>query len=259
MALDVLRGRSARSGESDPVDDAMEIGAPDAEIISCLTCSRPIAASAGRCPGCGTRYLLGVPYRRAGVFVTVGAVVGLLFGGTAVGTAMTVANIDSTPTDRPVASVAPGASQAPVASGGPVVDAPPAALSALRQAVAIDARLVSGVDALRSSLAAKPFESFAVASTLRALAADAAVGADAANRMRTWADAAPVQAQLAALYDAVRRVSRDALSSALANTDAYRASADAMLGVLAQVAAADAAARTLGESAGLELPAPLSP
>jgi hypothetical protein len=159
----------------------------------------------------------------------------------------------------PVASTAPAASTAPGSTSAPNIDAPPAALSALRQAVAIDARLASGVDALQSSLAAQPFESFAVASTLRALAADAAVGADAATRLRTWDDAALAQAQLAALYDDVRAVARDALSAALADTASYRASAKAMLGVLGQVAAVDTAARTLAASAGLTVPAAVTP
>jgi hypothetical protein len=256
MALNVLRGRSA---DSKPADEVMEIGAPDAEVVSCVTCARPIAAGAGRCPGCGTRYMLGVPYRRASVFLAVGAVVGLLFGGTAVGAAMSVASLASTIPDTPGASVAPDASRAPVASAGPVIDAPPVAVSALRQAVAINARLASGVEALRTSLAAQPFESFAVASTIRALAADAAVGADAASRMRSWGDATLAQAQLAALYDDVRAVARDALSSALANTDAYRASANRMLQVLGQVGVADAAARTVAESAGLTLPVAVTP
>jgi hypothetical protein len=255
MALNVLRGRSR---EQNAADEVMEIGAPDADVVSCLVCARPIAADAGRCPGCGTRYMIGVPYRRAGVFLTAGAVVGLLFGGTAVGAAMSISRVMASPVG-PAASAAPAASTAPGRTSAPDIDAPPAALSALRQAVAIDARLASGVDALQSSLAAQPFESFAVASTLRALAADAAVGADAATRLGTWDDAALAQTQLAALYDDVRAVARNALSAALADTAAYRASAKAMLGVLAQVAAADTAARTLGASAGLTLPAAVTP
>jgi hypothetical protein len=256
MALNVLRGRS---GDQAAVDDVMEIGAADVEVVSCPRCNRPIASNAGRCPGCGTHFLLGVPVRRASVFIAVGAVVGLLFGGTTVGAAMTLQSTAGPTVLDPTASVAPVASRAPAASAAPAVVAPAAALSALRQAVAIDARLASGVDALRSSLAAQPFESFAVASTLRALAADAAVGADAANRLRPWADASAAQAQLAALYDDVRAVARDALTAALANTDAYRASANRMLQVLAQVTVADATARALAASAGLSLPVALSP
>ncbi len=253
MALNMLRGRSRDRTEP---DESYEIGACDSQIIGCPVCSRPIEANAGRCPGCGTRLMIGVPYRRAGIFLGVGAVIGILVGGTTIGVAMSMAR----------SSALPGSGALPTASGGPgtgprashPADAPLAALAALRQAVAIDARLATGVDALKASLATKPFESFAVASTLRALASDAAVGADAADRMRPWTSAGDVSGQLATVYDEVRATARDALANGLANTSAYKSAATRMIAVLALVPAADAAARDLAISAGIEVSLPVA-
>ena len=157
MALNMLRGRSRDRTKPDEAFETYEIGASDSQIIGCPVCSRPIAANAGRCPGCGTRLMIGVPYRRAGIFIGVGAAMGILLGGTTIGVAMSVTRSSALPGSSAIPTASGGPGTGPRASGHPA-DAPLAALAALRQAVAIDARLATGVDALKASLATQPFE-----------------------------------------------------------------------------------------------------
>ena len=180
--------------------------------------------------------MIGAPYRRAGIFLGVGAIIGILVGGMTTGVALSVTRPSALPGSVPYTALAvPGRAR----RASHPADAPLAALAALRQAVVIDARLATGVDALKASLATKPFELFAVASTLRALASDAAVGADAANRMRPWTSAGDVSGQLATVYDEVRATARDALANGLANTSANKSAATRIMTVLALVPAAD--------------------
>ncbi len=262
MVLSTLRGRTSdRAGTEAP----LHIGATDGEIVNCPVCSRPIVADARRCPGCGTRLLMGVPVRRASAFVAMGALAGLLVGGVVIGVAASIAQPPATVTAAGVASGASGAGAAssapmPGASAVPLASAAPAAsVAALRQAVAINGRLASGVDALRTSLAAQPFESLAVASVLRSLLADAGVGSGATTRLRPWAEADAARTALAALYDDVGTTARAGLANGLANGRAYRAAATDMIAVLGRVGAADDAARALATSVGVELPAAGAP
>jgi hypothetical protein len=257
MALSALRGKTA---DAETADAVFEIGAEGARIIECPTCSRPIDGGALRCPGCGTRFLLEVPLKRASVFLATGAVVGLLVGGSLMGAAASVS--------RPLGGAQSTAGPVPTASGavGPAASArpggaaaPPVAGAGLRQAVAINARLASGVEALRTTLAAKPFESSEVASNLRALLQDASVGMDAATRLKGWGDAAAVHVQLVSLYEAVRSTARSGLSAALSNEAAYKTAGSRMISVLGGVTAADAAARALATDGGVVVPAPVGP
>lgn len=257
MALSALRGR----GDDERGSEApLEIGASDGLVVHCPVCSRPIVAEARRCPGCGTRLLMGVPARRASVFLATGALTGVLVGGLVVGSvALALQPAATTPgASAPVtgASAVPrgGASSAPAVTG-----APAASVAALRQAVAINGRLALGVDDLRSSVATRPFDSFAVASVLRSLAADAAIGSDAAGRLQPWSDADAARTALTALYDEVRATARAGLANAFANGSAYRAAASDMIAVLGGLETADAAARTLAETVAIELPAPVTP
>ena len=228
MALDTLRARLG--GRQVGEDEPLEIGSSDARIVNCPVCSRPIVSDARRCSGCGTHLLLGVPVRRAGVLVTAGSLGGILVG-IAVVAAVSFAWQTVTAPPRDATGASPGA--APRITISPA--APTAGVAALRQAVAINGRLLSSVDALKASLAAKPFESYAVATVLRSIASDAAVGADAANRLKPWRDADAARAGLAALYAQVRSTARSGLSAALGNTKAYKAAASEMLKVLGTV------------------------
>jgi hypothetical protein len=251
-----LSGLLGKQDDSGP--PVLEIGASDARITSCPNCARPIDASATICPGCGARFLLGVPIRRASVFVAAGAALGLLVGGIAIGSAMSVSEAISQPgaSTAPVATdpvVRPGASVAPHSGASAT------SVAALRLAVQLNARLASGVPELQAALAGKPFRTLAVATALRALASDAAVGADAAAKMRPWVGGAEAQQALAAFYESVRVTAREGLSAGLANAAAYRASAAKMIEVLANVTIADQAARALAASVDVEVAPPLVP
>ena len=76
--------------------------------------------------------------------------------------------------------------------------------------------------------------------------------------MRPWTSAGDVSGQLATVYDEVRATARDGLANGLANTSAYKAAATRMVKVLALVPAADAAARDLAISAGIEVSLPVA-
>jgi len=246
MALDALRGIGKRRGQ--PAEEpTLEIGDEGGgDVISCPSCSRPILAEAPRCPGCGTRFILGVAYRKAGIFVAVGAVAGLLVGGTTMALASPGAS-----------GIGGGGGTTPGASTVPVESLPAIGVAALRQAVAIDARLSGAVPGLKSLASAKKPDAVAIAEQLRSIAADAAVGADAATRLRTWGAAADAQAQLATLYDAIRTTARDGLNARISSAAAYKSAAQRMLTVLGGLPDADASARAFGAAAGVDLPTPV--
>src|ERR1700690_1157308 len=71
--------------------------------VSCPSCGRPVADGIVRCAGCGMRILMGVAASRALLFLTTGAVLGLLVGGLSVGWIMGLS--------RPAAATAVTAAQ----------------------------------------------------------------------------------------------------------------------------------------------------
>jgi hypothetical protein len=237
----------------------MEIGAEGARTTSCPTCARPLALDAPRCPGCGTYLLLGVPAKRAGIFLVSGAVIGLVVGGSLIGSvvAARLAVVDgaaaqATPAvvtggTTPVASVAPG--------GGPASAIPATAQAALRQAIAMNGRLAATTVSLAAALEADQLDTHAIATLLRSVTADAAVGATASTRLESWDGAATLGPALADAYGRIRAVARDGLAARLSNEPAYRAAADAMLEELAALAGLDASARALAADADIEVPA----
>lgn len=259
MALNVLRGR----GKNVPVmPEPLAIGEVERDIFSCPVCARPLAQGAAHCPGCGTRLLMGVPARRASVFLSVGVLVGMVLGGTVGATAVAVGTVRSdvgtgvngaiTPTAAP-----PRATSAPVAP--PPGGATPIARSALGQVGALHARMVTGAALLETSLAKSPIDVTDVAKVLRSLAADAAYGSDLAPRVGAWDDAEVLSAQLVQFYDLVRQTARDGLSASLTDGEAYRGAGQAMLGVLTGITVVDAEARALAEKADVEMPPLVQP
>lgn len=254
MALPLLRGRTAQ-----PARGPLEIGAEGARTMSCPTCARPLALDAPRCPGCGTYLLLGVPAKRAGIFLVSGAVIGLVIGGSLIGSVMAarLAAVDgsgarATPAavtggTTPVASVAPG--------GGSAAAIPGTAQAALRQAIAMNGRIVATTATLGAVLEADRLDTYAIATILRSLTADAAVGATASTRLESWAAAGTLTPELAGAYGRIRAVARDGLAARLSNEPAYRAAGEAMLDELAVLAGLDASARALAADAEIEVPA----
>ncbi|HEU4572223.1 MAG TPA: hypothetical protein VFR93_06010, partial [Candidatus Limnocylindrales bacterium] len=206
------RGIPAASVEAEPVLRAPEplpIGLPDLDVIGCPICARPIAAGTGRCPGCGTRLVFNVPLRRAGIFVGLGVALGLIAGGTAgvwagrpgASSPAVAAAPTAAPATQP--STAPGAVPPTAAASttpGPSSAASGQAVAALAQVLVVDGRLAARTAELRAELAAKPFEPFAVATTLRALSADAVVGIGVVRLLDAWPDASDLGSNLRDYY-----------------------------------------------------------
>lgn len=226
--------------------------AAEREPLACPACGGPLAATTGRCPSCGVRLLIGVPAPRAGLFAGAGALVGLVAGALVMGIVLGAT--------RPSAT-APGAAGATGAlPGGTTAEpsgrrtAPPLAGSALVQAAVINGRLLEPLAQLRTAADASPTDAAAIAQALRALAADALVGAQLAPQVSRWPEAVPVSLQLTAFYDRILAVARDGLGAALSNRTAYRRTATRMVAVFDSLPAIDAAIRKLADESGLALP-----
>jgi hypothetical protein len=232
--------------------EGLAIGEADANIFNCPVCSRPLATGANRCPTCGTRLILSTPAQRAGIFVSAGIVLGLLFGWSF----SAVVGAFTTPrATTPPASAAPGAS-APVVVVVPTPAPTIAAVSrsALGQVAALDTRLAAAASSLRLALQEKDLDSASVADQLRSLAADAAFGEDLASRLGAWDQAYALSLDLANLYGAVRSTAREGLAASIQNDPAYRASAQKMLAVLAGIPALDKRLRELALMVDVRLP-----
>src|SRR5882672_12243696 len=81
MTVDVgrRRAKAAAAGGTDRSDGPSgEIGQT---IFGCPACGRPLAIGVRRCPSCSARLVMGVRAGRAAMFVTIGLIVGVAFGG----------------------------------------------------------------------------------------------------------------------------------------------------------------------------------
>jgi len=250
--------------EPDLPPEPLAIGLPDLDVTNCPICGRPIAVGAWKCPGCGTRLLLGVPARRAGIFVVLGLVLGLVVGA---GSAAAIVG-RSNPS-----GVQPGAGAVPASSGsvtpaspqpsaqpsptpGPSSGVPAGAMAALGRILVTNDRLVARAPDLRAELAAASFDSFAVATTLRALNADAVAGRAVVGLLRPWPAAAETANRLDAAYALVSDTAAQSLASSLSDPAAYRSGATAMLSVLAGLDQVRSASDALAGQAGVATPLP---
>lgn len=261
MTIQALRGkvgRSIRVGKpaGPPAPEPLAIGETDKEIFNCPVCARPLALGAGLCPGCGTRLLVGVPVRRASIFIAIGLIVGMMLGGSAMAV---IASIGSTETVTPLGPAVTGPSAVPGASApapAPAIDpsVPSAAISALRQTALLNDRIAADAKRLEAALKAGSRGTPDVARALRALAADAALGAPMAENVAAWAAGADLSADLASFYRKIGATAKDGLSYSLANDRAYARAARDMLRVIDRMAALDATSRSLAANAAFELP-----
>lgn len=178
--------------------------------------------------------MLGVEMRRAGIFLLMGAALGLIIGGLMAATLIT-ARIAAAGGSGGAAGL--GAGSAPQASGAtpsaspaptaaPIVSASVA--SALQQATIVNERLNRGIQELRSQLDG-PFDAALVAETLREMAVAANDGSVLTTRLGTWGPASGLASELQAAYDTTRSIARDALSASLTNANSYRLSATRMV------------------------------
>lgn len=253
MTINVLRGRAARAPEA--AAEPLPIGDEDGQIFACPTCGRPLATGASRCPGCGTHLLLGVQIRRAALFIVAGVAAGLLVG-IALAIVIAIASRPAAVLPGTGTNAVPDAPPAPTAA--PIVDPAPAipamSLAAFSQSANVNVRLGGSVSALQAQLAASEFDTIAVATTIRAIAADAAMGSDLAPRLAAWSDARDLAATLRGFYADVRATARRGLAASLTNAEAYRIAAAEMIVALGGLGAIDARTQDLAASAGMSVP-----
>lgn len=236
---------------------ALAIGDTDANVFTCPACSRPLSDGTSRCPGCGTRLILGLPLKRAGAILAMGVVVGILVGGATTAAAISFSAHDTAVAPSPVATTAPAAvtpTAAPSIVAPPDFAAPVAAVSALSGTAVVDGRIAVDAATLASTLSRSNASSIELARALRSLAADAALGIDLASRLAPWTDAAQVQAGLDDFYRAMAQEARTGLRASLNDTGAYRKAGARMLTVLSTMGTVDAKSRELAGTIGVELP-----
>src|SRR5450432_2607276 len=176
--------------------------------VSCPTCGRPVADGLVRCSGCGTRILLGVAASRALLFLTTGAVLGLLVGGLSVGS---ILNASRAPAAAAAAAAHPANPSPGLSAATPLPSSvrstvDPLAASALRQVASTNQQLLLSLGSLRHELRANPFDTAAVAATLRVISASATYGTSVVGYLSAWPEAAALQGELGQFYAQVGAV-----------------------------------------------------
>lgn len=274
------RTRSARPVDEPTASAPVTIGELGQTVFSCPACNRPLALGARRCPGCSTRLIMRVQARRAAAFVGLGLVVGLAVGGVVTATSLLA---DQPTRDAAIARAAaaaalanvppPAASQAPVASHGAApsngnangsgsgsgTGSGAAAVSALTrsaisQAAAIDARLVTYGVALEAALATTDLDAIAVSQILRTMSADAVYGLQLTSHIGAWAGGKALSGELEVFYAAIKDTAAEGLTASIRNEAAYEAASVAMLSLLGSLADLDASVSAAAGRAGLDLP-----
>ncbi len=255
MTLNFLKWRPSPGKSKAP--NAGHVGEPEAHVFNCPKCARPLSEGTPRCPGCGTRLIMGVVFRRASVLIGFGFIVGAFLGGVVMSVVITT--LISVPTQAVVTNpgnvTAPQASQAaaPSAKAAPETPIPAVALSSLRQMSLLDARIVDDASSLSAAVKAKK-SAVDLALVLRSVASDATIGADLVTQVRTWDEAGQFAADRQAFYNQVLAIAQDGLRDSLSDKSAYRLTSRKMLKVLRGLTALDAASRDLAATAKVSLP-----
>jgi hypothetical protein len=256
MAInDALRrfSRSARGPRATRSQEPIAIGEMDAQTFNCPKCARPLGIGASVCPGCGTRLILGVKARAATGFMVFGLAAGALLTGAYAYVGQTAAP----------GSIGAGAGAGTSGSNGtgtsatatPVMPAdigiPSKAVSALRQAAILDARLRAQSADLRVLLRSRGSQGIDYARVLRSVNSDATFGVDLAPSIAQWHEAAKLSNDLGSFYRAVRDSALSSLTRSVSDTAAYRNAGKRMYTLLAKLPALDATAEALVTAAGL--------
>ena len=254
MTLNILK-RLPAVGK--PKSQSGTVGEPDAHVFNCPKCARPLSDGTPRCPGCGTRLIMGVVFRRASILIGFGFAVGAFLGGVIMSVVITtliavpgpgVATVPTTP-GSPSASQA-AASAKPSAVAVPI---PAVALSSLRQMSLLDARIVDDASSLAGAMKAKK-SAVDLALVIRSVASDATIGSDLVTQVGTWDEAYEFASNRRAFYDSLLAIARDGLGKSLSDKKAYQSTAKKMLTVLRRLPALDAASRELADTAKVNLP-----
>ena len=230
--------------------------------VSCPRCGRPVADGLVRCGGCGMRILMGVAAPRALLFLTTGAVLGLLVGGLTVGSIMgasratgggTTAVLPPGPSLRASASASATNATSPLPSiAKQAVD--PLAASALRQVASTNQQLASSLETLKQELKSSSIDTGAMSATLRAMSAAATYGGTVVGYLSAWPAAATLQGQVGRLYTQVVAIAANGLGAQLASQKAYQAAGTQIVSILAELPAIEEAETALGQSGGVDLP-----
>jgi hypothetical protein len=283
MTVNVARRRAkaAAAGGTDRSDGPSgEIGQT---LFGCPACGRPLAIGVRRCPSCSARLVMGVRAGRAAMFVTIGLIVGVAFGG---GLAATLSAIRQPDHDAQVARAAVAAALAGIAEAqaqaqaaasaiphatpaitpgsgssgtGSSVTIPANSASALTQALILNARLSDATSALRAALAARKFDAQEVSQLLREASANSVIGLQLAESLNAWSGGTAVGGRMATFYSAIQATAAEGLGASIRNDPAYRRAAMAMVTLLAGLGPIDDEAQRLAATAGMNLPATGSP
>jgi len=277
MTVNAARRNRRRPPEPQAIapTESLAIGEINQTVFDCPACARPLAVGARRCPGCGTRLLLGIQAGKASVLAGLGLVVGIALGGAfgyGVGLGRAGAAAAAAKTGSALSSPAPvqvgggGTTTASVrptdtpgtggSGGGATASGSPISRSALLQALGVNGRLRAGAVALRTALAANVFDASTVAQTLRTLSAESVFGQQVVGRMADWPVSFTLVKDLASMYDAVHQTAIEGLVASVRDDAAYRATAVAMLKVLDGLPALDREGQAVAAEIGLEIPPP---
>jgi hypothetical protein len=233
---------------------------PQGAYVSCPRCGRPVADGLVRCTGCGMRILMGVAASRALLFLTTGAVLGLLVGGIAV---VWITGLGHAPAPTQVPAVvvpgSPAASASTPVPSASIENIDPLAASALRQIASTNSQLAASLATLKHELKASSVDTGALSATLRQMSAAATYGASVVGYLSAWPEAAPLQASVGRLYAQIRSIAANGLSLQLAAKSGYAAAGRQMVTALAVLPTIQSDAFKLAASAGMELPGQPTP
>jgi hypothetical protein len=284
MTVNVAR-RRAKAAAGGPDKSDGPIGEIGQTLFGCPACGRPLAIGVRRCPSCSARLVMGVRAGRAAMFVTIGLIVGVAFGG-GLAAALTLirqpdhdaqvaraaaaaalagaAQVQAQAQAQAAASAAPRATPA-IAPGsgssgtGTSVTIPANSASALTQALILNARLSDSTAALRAALTAPKFDAQEVSQLLREASANSVIGLQLAESLNAWSGGTGVGGRMVTFYTAIQATAAEGLGASIRNDPAYRRAATSMVALLAGLGPMDDQARQLAATAGMNLPATVSP
>jgi hypothetical protein len=278
MTVNVARRRSkaAPAGGAESNGPIGEIGQT---LFGCPACGRPLAIGVRRCPGCSARLVMGVRAGRAAMFVTIGLILGVAFGG---GLAAVLSAVRMPARDAQVAQAAAAAALAAAVhaqaaasavalatpaitpAGGSsgtrsTVTIPASSASALTQALILNARLSDATSALRAALGAPKFDAQEVSQLLRDASANSVIGLQLAQDLNAWSGGTAVGARMTTLYTSLQSTAAEGLGASIRNEAAYRRAAQAMVALLGGLGPIDSEARQLAATAGISRSVAVSP
>jgi hypothetical protein len=222
---------------------------------------------------------MGVRAGRAAMFVTIGLIVGVAFGG---GLATVLSAVRMPARDAQVAQAAAAAALAAAVHAqatasaaalaipaittpggstgtGPTVTIPASSASALTQALILNARLSDASSALRAALVAPRFDAEEVSQLLRDASASSVIGLQLAQDLNAWSGGTAVGGRMTTFYTTLQSTAAEGLAASIRNEAAYRRAAHAMVALLTGLDPIDSEARQLAATAGISRPAAVSP